>query len=675
VKSIPGIIAVAAVALAQRPAAWRPIELVSSTAAYQFDPLSCRWDRSETAFRRGSGNRIEIACDPAPSDAAILQCDAPGFEPRDVAARALCGSPKIVFDEGQLARIASAIQGDLRLTWFRWPDGPRAELRAQRLASNSSTWSLMAARDSFVRFQLGEFSPRTVPAGELVSASPMALDWRAGGEVFIRQAGGRVVPERVEIVGPRSITRDLNDGWMTEPDLDAGTYTLRRVYVGGIRTAPATATVELGKSTDVGLPLEDVGGVRIAAEPGACGPGDRLQLFRKGSLSPTPIGERRDCQWVVGGLTPGVYLLAVKPSGACIPEITRDVAVAAQQWTDVSIPRAGIVVCGQVSLLGEPLGNMALSFQRDDGFSPAVSVTTDAGGRYALALEQPGAYDVSLRTPHDIQSQQIGVPYGASEYDVKVKGGKVVVVFPPPRSPGNVLLWIDAPSGRSTLHLVRTTAAVELKVFGFGTFGLGGAAVDGPDRNISIERYETVAVSSEKPGARLELRFAKAGQDLDVVDPAGRPISRLRVVRFLADSLPPGLAYPSLFSSAPAFSPRSSIKTTDFNVPMGTPLQLESEDGRTCHTVVSTPREQVVIAPERTPVELRFARPGDDLHGLVRGIPGATCAVPLSRFSSQRTTIDGQEVVRVLLPAGALTLDRDGRTYPIRAPGQGVLIK
>src|SRR5207244_656692 len=149
------------------------------------------------------------------------------------------------------------------------------DLRARRHASNASTVSLMAAPASFVRFQLGEFSPRTLIAADVTRASPYTIDWRAGGELFITHAPARIVPDSLDIVGPRSLTADLREGWSSQPGLTAGRYTLRRVYVGGLRTDPVSAVVDAGKSTDVGLPLEDVGGLRVGVDPAACQPGDR----------------------------------------------------------------------------------------------------------------------------------------------------------------------------------------------------------------------------------------------------------------------------------------------------------------------------------------------------------------------------------------------------------------
>jgi len=80
-----------------------------------------------------------------------------------------------------------------------------------------------------------------------------------------------------------------------------------------------------------------------------------------------------------------------------------------------------------------------------------------------------------------------------------------------------------------------------------------------------------------------------------------------------------------------------------------------------------------VITQPASRVDLHFPKAGDDLHGLVSGIPGATCPVPLSFFSSQRMIVDGREVVRIALPSGPLILERDGRTYPLR--GGAVTVK
>src|SRR5947199_5294614 len=107
-----GILVSAIIAL-QRPFVWQPIALQSASAQSDIDPLACRWDNTDTTFRRGRANQIEVACDPPPSDRSVLQCDAPGFEPRDFQARTLCASRRITLEEAKLGTASSTMQGDM----------------------------------------------------------------------------------------------------------------------------------------------------------------------------------------------------------------------------------------------------------------------------------------------------------------------------------------------------------------------------------------------------------------------------------------------------------------------------------------------------------------------------------------------------------------------------------
>src|SRR5262249_386456 len=126
--------------------------------------------------------------------------------------------------------------------------------------------------------------------------------------------------------------------------------------------------------------------------------------------------------------------------------------------------------------------------------------------------------------------------------------------FPTGQSSEYVAVWIDAPSGQSSDHFQPTTAVPEIPVFGYGKFGIGGYATSGPDRGKTFERYETFEVSAEKPTVQLDVRFAEAGEEIEVLNQSGRPALPLRIGRLKQAEPPPIVAGPA---------PRNPFKTTD----------------------------------------------------------------------------------------------------------------
>lgn len=349
-----------------------------------------------------------------------------------------------------------------------------------------------------------------------------------------------------------------------------------------------------------------------------------------------------------------------------MPIVIRPFDVQTQQWTDVIVEGPPVVVRGRVRLLGEPAAGLALTFGHLTGAPESVTALIKPNGHYAIGLENDGAYETALKTPMSTRFDRTELQFGINEYNIDVKGGKIRIVFAPGTPRENVWLWMDTPSGKTTTHAGDTTSAIDVAVYEHGTFGIGGHATEGRDKDVPVSRYQKVEINEQAPRATVEFGFAPFNEDLFFVDASGRP-------RFDWAIRPP---VDSRQAAGARVSTRvQPLKTQPYRLPLGTPLQITAGATQTCVELTNSGRAQVTFPQALDRVEFRFERAGDDLSGLVYGIAGATCPVPLSHFPFTRQKTDNYESVRFTLPVGNLVLERDGKRYPLRVPGGPIALK
>ena len=653
-------------------------------AGQKIDATACRWDAATgSAFRRTATSGIEIDCSRPAS--ALLQCDPPGFEPRDVDATALCKSPLVSFDAAVVRLVEATPASDVDVTWLRGATGD-VVVRASRRFHAAATIAVAAAPQSFVRLTPANGSPITRVFQAIDAETPFAFNTDTpGGELFIRQPTVPVMPVRVTVTPQASGTpASCATAVCSLSGLPSATYRLTRVYDGGLSTAAIPALIEDGRSTDAWLPAESVGGLDVTIGGGLCGSVSTVNV----STSPPPT--RRvasasifNCRARLGGIRPGTYEVSAggERRGDLIVKQAAD--VQSQMWTPVMLDAPPVIVTGYVTSDTLPVRHTGLQFTRIGSNEPAQSTETDGDGHYTIGLTEAGHYAVQSLAGSDADPWVRTADFwaGTNQFDAQIEAGTLTIVVPKPLPGGRagrggaatVTIHVDGPRWQKSLSkaVVSTPQSIitfELTGLAFGTYGVWAEADAGPS-----VRYETATLEATtdhlKSSAQIGLvnktgpSYVPAPGSIDVFNPSRALTDVTASITTLGPTLP--------------MTSRGHIESASGITP-GAPLFLSKLPSLTCITYRRGP-QAMTLSDQVAEVELRFPKLAPslpaDVSGRITNIPGATCAPYLTQFNLRRSVSDEFESIFVTLPMGGLTLEVGGQKFVVNVPGQAVTIR
>lgn len=535
-------------------------------------------------------------------------------------------------------------------------------------------------------------------SGAMALAAASWLGQAAGGTLVVRLGDNPVQPVVLTVRGP--VDRDITvDGArdVTVRGLPVGRYDVRPVFAGAIPGSPVVALVDQGRTALVDVPLDGLGGVRFDADPGMCEPWHEWSITSVAIRWPqdepparrldVPLPSSRTCLRELGGLAPGTYRVTVVPPPHDLPMFSAIVRVEAGVWTVHRMALPPVIVRGRVTSNGEPLTGVQVTFiptpatlqawrspPPQMSFSGAMS---DTGGRYAAALNEPGAYRQVLRPigqdPLPERPGEVAVGPGVNLHDIEVGGATLRVWFTEhgtPLAPDRaVTLTMQSLPERPFTPPVRSSEGpVTVRLITPGRYTVSATAqyVDADGRPVTLvsERQTSLTIAS------------MTTSDL-TVNLIRRDATWLEV-RHADGTLGEG-AYVVPLPGAPSLRAGEDGRVSLETVPVGTPLTIRTRAwGVTCHAVTLDPLQRIVVPDASEMLVLTWSRNGDvqmaraALGGAVlAGIPGATCAVPFEGLSVGESRVTGRVELRAQLPPGAYTLTlRDGRTLTMVAPGR-----
>ena len=126
-----------------------------------------------------------------------------------------------------------------------------------------------------------------------------------------------------------------------------------------------------------------------------------------------PVGP--ECRWSFSDLPDGEYVaLLTGPGGS---GGSQHGTLSAGTTQTIEIPSPTVTLSGVVTVAGTPQAGAVLI--RDQAWSrPSVTVTTDADGRYAVMLDRPATYTISVQITSLGRRRVVALHEGANQLDL-----------------------------------------------------------------------------------------------------------------------------------------------------------------------------------------------------------------------------------------------------------------
>ncbi len=472
-----------------------------------------------------------------------------------------------------------------------------------------------------------------------------------------------------------------------------------------------------GQAAPQTIPPAAVGAASVRADPNECARATRVRLWWNGTDNPPPpfvatggesmrvntghpatdfhvaLAPMTDqavapCRWIFSALPPGPYVVGLEgPRGSGGSEAFE---VAAGRTVEVAIPPPTVMVSGRVLFNDRPLSGVNLRFGRSpglDGVAPFGVATSDADGRYALVLDRPGAFYYSTRRADLPMGMRLMTPVtlqaGANVLDVSTTGTEIrvtvhgwngstptTIAFAPTGSDQTRLPVLLAdrlpPSLDLTLHAGDPPTASEMNlddaVYRVLAYQPTGALVSSEATVVTIDRTH--------PVAEVALDLVRNEGRLTIRDDTGQLVSGAIVTPSS------GLAALSrLQETAPGIYALAGV-------PAGADLLIRPPAGfaPSCRVATLEPRQEADITRGRSTdaVFERHGLSGPVALGLLSGVDGANCPVPLTLFAYEHTPGESGD-----LPHGhfadfpqsrTLTFDYQGVAQSVLIPIRGPVV-
>lgn len=551
---------------------------------------------------------IAVDCD---NPEQLLECNAQTSEPLDILTKDVCRKGAITLVNAD--EIPMRVDSPSPMT-VEWIELSGSELRtiARRPFVVATVVSLSVGKSQtrLLRFLRHGASPLTLDAGSLreraVASLPTAV---SGGELIILNYPATVAAAAYRIDSGAIFALSNAHVMASLQGILSGKHELTPLYQGEMPGQPIGFEIRDGASTIVPVTPQQLGGLVISAM-GQCG--ETLQLARWISDAHSsilePVGEfapLTDCMWSIGGLPPGRYRATL---GLGDQRGFVDVVVAAQQVRKGTVDARQVEVTGRVLLNGEPYSTRRVRFQLvSEPF--AGETTTDANGEYRLELPKPGEYR-TLVGSGGFNSRAL-LHAGANVINLDITGGVIDVVVE-----GGVTTTNVEVKGNGFIATQQVEPGTERTWEGL-RFGQYTISAQG-DRIVSEARR--VTLSSEEPHVSVRLHLTPNSSELTVTNEAGAVVG--------------GVTFPRLLTPPSEISPGRFALTA---IPPGTELRVRPPKGfsPTCHVVRANETRQVSVLPARKVTFVFDGVQGYELgtdFGMVEGIEGAECGVPLRDF-------------------------------------------
>lgn len=371
----------------------------------------------------------EIAPQSVPSLACpireTISCDGDGVEPLDIPGPYACAAGVIDLAAAVTVDVDAGQQFEPRIEWLRVDDAGLHLVATRQLPMPLGRGAIPVAplEERVVRLHVAGYSPVTMAGEVLPTGEPWKPPLVPGGEVVVLVADVAVVPEAFQFSGPSARTVEVRSRIVSVQGLSEGDYAVTPRYVGGESGPPLSVSVKAHTSQAMPFPGQPLGAVRVLASAPACGGSLGVVVAGPSGLLRQPAVE--DCDWMFGGLEPGVYRVTLSgPQGAFI---WREILVAPQLVADVVLESVPVNVSGRVELNGKTVSGFVVELQDAERRFPTITAPA-VGGFYSADVGQPGNFVANVRDrrrPIASQERQLTLVPGSNVLDWAIDGGEL----------------------------------------------------------------------------------------------------------------------------------------------------------------------------------------------------------------------------------------------------------
>lgn len=484
-------------------------------------PASCRLQPDGVLVSTNSGRAVQVNCS---TPDRLLVCDGEAVEALDITVGEVCRLGLVPTQVGRAVTVKPAADDNLlEVDLLKVVGAEVTRLARRQWFANGAPLRLpVAASGRYLSVRRSGASPVTTKASLFLASAEWSLPDRVGGgELMILPADASVRPEAFDVtsdVGPSLRLSDAKQA-VVRGGLLPGNYAVTPVFSGGIKGTPLRASVVTGETTMVAVAQEHVGALAVTIAPDTCAAGGSLRLMRRDGREKGPvvtrIGEWLEpgrCEWLIAGLSPGSFELAVVSREGSTASAQAD--VRDQQTTAVTIEKRRVIVTGVATLNGRPLVGETLRFvPRPGSRADGTSVETDSSGFYRVDLPQAGDYSIAIGTPEWVSGPRATFKEGENTQDLALRGGSIVVGVNGWDRETPTVVAVNGPTSNNLTIRRGDDLPVAVRGLAFGSYRVSAA-------------QQTGLVSRETKAVTLDEAHPEAKLEIDLVANAGRVLVR-----------------------------------------------------------------------------------------------------------------------------------------------------
>jgi len=582
----------------------------------------------------------------------VIACDAPSHEPVDLTA-VTCGDARLLDHPVRRVSLSTDDSRPGSIEW-RQPGARETALVAVReLAPNSNTPRdiVVSQSERVLRIRRTGAAPLSIffaaGSGDRALTVPGA---EAGGElVFFGTAGtGQIVA--LEVTGQSPTRLDLlSTASFARARLFQGQYVGRLTFSSGLASDPVAFEIRDSDTTELArerfgrfseLVIEAESGIEPYLPA-------RLALYRITRIGnattremvwrqPTP---ESTLQWRIDGLRPGTYeavLSATQPIASTVIEVP-DESVVQARLASPTVEVFGSLYFGD---LVAPEGT-TIRFESD---KQRYETTTDARGGYRVKGGKPGKYTARVQSAKYLWTwtESVALVDGPNRFDWKVPGGSLALTLR--RQDGaplteTVQLQCSARGFHTAGPILADEAAEAVVLVGLP---LDSVKCSADTKSGLVSDEMIVRLTPTSPSVRSTLRLRMLTGKLELRNVAGGPLSGARAIvgNVILEEDPAGSGQYTLSRNIPG---AGMLITAPGHLPMC--RQLSEADYPLLRLTM--------LDAGNLPVAIRLTPRATRAPGLLFGVPGSECPLPLFAFDPALRNVGANSTdIRFVLPAG-----------------------
>jgi hypothetical protein len=538
----------------------------------------------------------------------------------------------------------------------------------QHLALRDTLTMSVPTRMAVVRLHPKDASPVSFVLSAGTASTALKVPALAtGGEVFGVLQRREFLPEALDLTSASGQRRVVPDGRgvFSAGGLIPGEYTLAPRYRGGVLGIQQTLVVRRGETSELlPLPLPETGAVSIEVAADACARAPRLTLSDAASR-PVVVQQihRSQCRQEIEGLAQGAYEASLSQE----VEVGGTRVLTQARFDVANGRRAAVSLAPVVSVFGQARlgqGHAMAGITVEFGSGGRRWQTqTDENGDYALTLERPGEYGISVGhvpgVPDIVFSRTLTL--GRQRADLELGEAAVYVRVTAEdggASAGAVEVALNASNGRRIEGSWPFKEGTVARFVGitYDEYRVTATTASG----LSSQHVAVARVAADSPFAEVELVLGSHAGSVRVVDASNRPLAGARGQT---------AAIPLKEVSAGVFSLAG--------VALGEALRVQAPGYvPRCHTLQDgdLPDLSLVLEPVTDHITLHIEASVNWESATITGLPDADCAIGIDAFDLQARAARDEATVVLGLAAGSFALVVDGRTFPIVVPGGDVRV-